>query len=169
MPPKKSKNRESGSRRTFEKCVFYNRGYSKSKEDCEKHHSDKVCEDVDCDEKECLLRHPNPCLFGSRCTFNKRKECLYSHDTVASSNDETIKALENTFNEQFKKMENSVKQLQDDLKKRDVKIKLLEDNFDKLEDSINKSQGHCKKNNKRVEETDNKLKRLMRSRKTWKK
>ena len=57
-------------------------------------------------------------------------------------------------------MENSVKQLQDDLKKRDVKIKLLEDNFDKLEDSINKSQGHCKKTTERIVEIDKKLKKI---------
>ena len=108
MPPKKkSKSRESGNKKTSEKYVFYNRGYCKSEDDCDKHHSDKVCNDVNCDEKECLLRHPNPCLFGARCTFNRRKECLYSHVTFASSDDETFKVLKQDFNDKFKKIENN--------------------------------------------------------------
>ena len=49
------------------------------------------------------MRHPNPCNFGPRCKFNKRKECLYMHDTSVSS-DGTIDALKDKFDKLEKHM-----------------------------------------------------------------
>ena len=159
MPPKKSKSKDTGNKRTSEKCVFYNRGYCKSREECEKHHSDKVCNDINCNEKECMSRHPNPCLFGARCTFNKRQECLYSHVTFASD-DERIQALKNNFNEQFKKMETNLKHLEHELEKKDSKIKLLEENQNSLEEAMNKFQVNHKKTVDRMNQMENKLKKM---------
>ena len=79
---------------------------------------EQVCNDVNCDESQCMLRHPNPCFWGIRCRFNKRGECLYSHVTFASCDDDTIKALKTDFNDQLGKMENQVKLLQIDSEKK---------------------------------------------------
>ena len=36
-----------------EKCDYFNRGYCKWQNDCEKKHNDKVCNNIDCDEDKC--------------------------------------------------------------------------------------------------------------------
>ena len=131
MPPKKS----NGKKKTSDMCSNYNRGYCKFRDECTKTHSDKVCDDVDCDEEICQKRHPNPCWHGFRCTYFKKKECLYSHVTFVSD-DDRIKTLTSNFNTQFKKLDNSVKQLQIELEKKDSKIKHLEDNCKGFQDLL---------------------------------
>ena len=107
-----------------------------------------------------MSRHPNPCLFVARCTFNKRKECLYSHVTFASADDEMSQALKNNFNDQFIKMEISFKHFENELEKKDSKIKLLEENYAKLKEAMNKFQGSNKKTSDRIKEINNELKKL---------
>ena len=111
---------------------------------------EQVCNDVNCDESQCMLRHPNPCFWGIRCTFNKRGECLYSHVTFASCDDNTIKAHKTDFNDQLGKMENQVKLLQIDLEKKDSKIILLEGKCKSLGDSMDQLEEKCKKSNDRM-------------------
>ena len=125
MPPKKSQNKEAGKTKTSEKCKYYNRGYCKNKEDCENLHNDKVCDDLDCDENKCEKRHPNPCRFGPRCQFKKRKQCLYLHVTLAP-NDAAIEALNQKFT-------NTFKQLERDLERKDSEIKMLQGKLTSLE------------------------------------
>ena len=96
MPPKSVKNSKI--------CKFYNRGYCKHKEECKEIHSDKVCDDANCNEDQCKKRHPNPCKFGFRCKFNKKKECLFSH--VSQSNDDQLKDVIKRFDKKFEKLEN---------------------------------------------------------------
>ena len=72
-----------------EKCKYFNRGYCKQKWQCEEVLNDKVCEDLDCNESDCDKRHPNPCKFGPRCQFNKRRECLDLHVTLVPNDDAT--------------------------------------------------------------------------------
>ena len=84
MPPKKSKVKKTAKKNSVEKCHHNNRGYCKAKEDCDKKHSDDTCEDPECIEDHCEKRHPYLCTFGIRCKFNKTKEYMYMHDTLAS-------------------------------------------------------------------------------------
>ena len=58
-------------------------------DNCLNKHPDKVCNDINCTEDQCDKRHPNPCKFGMRCKFNKKKVCSYSHVTFASSDEKT--------------------------------------------------------------------------------
>ena len=74
MPPKKPQTKRTNKKKSETKCKYNNRGYCKLKEACENIHSDKVCDNLDCNEDECEDRHPNPFKFGPRCQFNKRKE-----------------------------------------------------------------------------------------------
>ena len=69
---------------------------------------------LDCDEDGCKKRHPNPCKFGPRCQFNKRKECLYMHVTLASD-DGKIQTLSQSFNKQIEKLNNNMIKMQNEI------------------------------------------------------
>ena len=60
MPPKKSQTKPSKTRAS-EKCHHRNRGYCKSKDECENKHFEGICEDIDCIEEKCEKRHPYEC------------------------------------------------------------------------------------------------------------
>ena len=74
MAPPRKKHKD-GSRNKKEKCIHYSRGYCRNGEDCPEEHPDKVCPDADCFDDKCADRHPNPCIFGKRCNFNRKKIC----------------------------------------------------------------------------------------------
>ena len=131
MPPKKAQKKETEKKKKSEKCKYFNRGYCKLKDQCENLHDDKVCEDLDCNESDCDKRHPNPCKFGPRCQFKRRKECLYLHVTLVP-NDDATEALNQKFTKLFK-------QLEREIEKRDSEINLLKGKLISLEglDNIN--------------------------------
>ena len=60
MGPKKEQN-NSKFKIKSEKCSYYDRGYCKFGDKCDKKHPDKVCNDENCLEDNCEKRHPNPC------------------------------------------------------------------------------------------------------------
>ena len=110
MGPKKSKVK-ANSRNKSVKCWYYNRGYCSNGDDCEEKHPDKVCADEDCFEDNCENRHPNPCKFGSRCEFHRKKICLNSHDNPANQNDKRCEEVEKIVHVLQKENENLTKQL----------------------------------------------------------
>ena len=90
------------------KCLYYDRGYCKHGDECFNKHPNNVCEDEDCFGENCEKRHPNPCKFGIRCKFNRKKLCSYLHATFVP-NDGKIDALVNEFNKKFEVLENELK------------------------------------------------------------
>ena len=106
MPPKKNNKRE-------EKCPFYNRGFCKFKDDCKKEHPKEVCDENNCTEEHCVKRHPNPCKFGFRCVFKKKKICLYSHVTLACDDAK--------FNDEIQEITKKMSYLENLVKKEDSK------------------------------------------------
>ena len=100
MGPKKDTNKE----KVKVKCPYFNRGFCKKGEECLKHHPDKVCKDPNCFSDDCEERHPNPCKFGNRCVFQRKKICLYSHVTT-SSDDGNLNTLEKKFKTKFEALE----------------------------------------------------------------
>ena len=77
MGPKKNKQ-DSPKSKNLKKCSYFDRGYCKHSDKCFNFHpeKDKICEDSNCLNVDCDLRHPNPCKFGARCIFRKKNECL---------------------------------------------------------------------------------------------
>ena len=136
MAPKKSQTKQTSKN---ERCPYNNRGYCKSKDNCDKKHSDKVCEDSNCKEEFCENRHPNPCKFGIRCQFNKKNECMYMHDTLACG-DKEINTLKAKFDSQIGKLKDSVVNMQKTLEEKDSDIKLLKEKFDALEKVVEGGQ-----------------------------
>ena len=104
MPPKKSLTKFSKSRAS-EKCHHHNRGYCKSKDECEKKHSEDICENIKCSEEKCDKRHPYECKFGIRCKFEKKNECMYLHSTLASD-DGRFKSLQKQYEKKTCKFRN---------------------------------------------------------------
>ena len=75
------------------KCQYHDRGYCTHCDKCNNKNPDKVCHNINCREDQCDRRHPNPCKFGMRFKFYKKKVCSYSNVTFAFS-DEKTDALE---------------------------------------------------------------------------
>ena len=98
MPPKKSQHK---TQNTSKKCNSNNRGYCKSEKECSNKHSDVVCDTLECEEETCDKRHPYQCKYGMYCRFNKKKECLYSHVTLASEDDK-LDALNKDYNKKLR-------------------------------------------------------------------
>ena len=166
MGPKKDKNKSKL------KCPYYNRGFCKHGEECPKNHPDKVCEDTDCFSDDCDKRHPNPCKFGKRCVFKRKKICVYSHVTTGSD-DGKVDALENKFNKKFEVLENKTDEiyntieqkfadkfkqfetkicnLQKDLEIKNSQINSIEMRMKELEET---NQTHFKKQEKKIKDLE---------------
>ena len=126
MGPKKT------SRKKSEKCQYYDRGYCKNGKDCQDYHPDKVCPDSNCFEENCTFRHPNPCKFGQRCFFNKKKICSFSHVTLV---------IDERFEEMDKRIKNLEKEKQncnDLTKKMEKKCEAFENRIELLKKTSGK-------------------------------
>ena len=147
VPPKKSQPDQKN--KSSEKCNFYNRGYCKSKGDCIKTHNDEVCDDLECEEDNCPKRHPYECKYGIRCRFNKKKECEYSHVTLATD-DGKIEALKLQFNNKVSKLENSCTSLQKELEEKNLAIVELHEKIDDIKKLVIICQGDIKEKNAEI-------------------
>ena len=113
------------------KCTHYNRGYCQFRDKCRNKHPKEVCDDENC-ENVCDKRHPNPCKFGHRCTFLKKKICLYSHVTFASD-DGKIKEVNKKLNKKIENLDKKMEGLQSNLNEKDLEISELKQKFKDLE------------------------------------
>ena len=124
MPAKKPQNKQILRKKQTVKCIFNNRGYWKSKEDCENSHSDEICEDEECSEDDCDRRHPYECKYGIRCKHNKKKECMYLHDSIATDSLK-IEGLKKQFDDRLCKLENSLLKMKTDLEESNSLVEIL--------------------------------------------
>ena len=146
MGPKKNPNQKR-------KCVYHDRGYCKFGDKCHNQHPDKVCFN-NCFNEDCEFRHPNPCKYGQRCLFNKKKTCVYSHVTFACDS-EKIKNIEN----KLKEFENKEKQNEPTgALEKNVEKKLKE--FEKKIETFENS-GLAKQVDKKLESMENKMKTFL--------
>ena len=129
MPPKKPQNKVQ---KTSKRCNFNNRGYCKSEKECSNKHSDVVCDTLECEEETCDKRHPYECKYGRYCRFNKKKECLYSHVTLANE-DHKLDALNKDIKNKVCKLENSIVNMQKELIGRDSIINDLKMKMNAIE------------------------------------
>ena len=134
MPPKKSQTKPSKTRAS-EKCHHHNRGYCKSKDECENKHSEDICEDIDCIEEKCEKRHPYECKFGIRCRFRKNNECMYLHATLVSD-DGKFQALKKQLENKLTSLENNIAKMEKIQAEKDAAIKSLNGKCEKFEKSL---------------------------------
>ena len=115
---------------TREYCLFHKYGFCKNGDKCAEVHLKEVCNERDCQTKNCNKRHPRPCKFMSQygfCKFNSK--CSYSHKLPKMIEDQNakIEALERKIEDQNEVI-------------KDLKIKMLENQrkeIDKLHKEIN--------------------------------
>ena len=159
MPPKKSQKKVAAK---TSKCNFNNRGYCRLKDECDNKHTNKVCNDLDCDEDECDMRHPNPCKFGLRCKFNKKQVCMYLHLTPAASDEH---------GEKFDKIEKKIKEIE---KKSTITVdnvlaKQIEDKFTYFESQISNLKKDLEIKNTQINSLDLRLDELEKEHQSHKK
>ena len=89
---------------------FYNKyGFCKYLEKCRKYHENEKCENLNCEIRECPLRHPKICKFYRDFGFCKFSEwCKFSHCDNKNSKEKNddVKKLEDrleTFQNEFQK------------------------------------------------------------------
>ena len=62
-------------------CKFYQTGFCKFRQNCQKKHDIDICKNIeDCNDIECIKRHPKTCKNfkeNGKCRFNS--ECAYLH------------------------------------------------------------------------------------------
>ena len=126
MPPKKD----------AKTCKIYNRGFCFYKESCKNKHPDKVCEDPNCSEDKCDKRHPNPCKFSYRCTYNKQNICLYSHTNTSPDNTKNNDKFKK-INKKLETLENILEAMKTALDQKDLVIENIEIKCKALEKKVN--------------------------------
>ena len=154
MGPTKNQNKDD-FRITAKKCQFYDRGYCRYKEKSTNKHPDKVCDDPNCSVDKCDKIHPNPCKYGPRCRFSKKKLCLYSHDTLVCD-DSKMDAL-------AKKVEAFEKQISVLSKKLDNFVELgkhVDRKIEALDNTVNNNKKASIENNARTEKLENLVKKM---------
>ena len=64
-------------------CSYYRTGFCKYEDRCRNLHINEMCQDTNCSNDSCQLRHPTPCryfsLYGS-CKFADK--CAYRHENL---------------------------------------------------------------------------------------
>ena len=128
MGPKRNKKSE--------KCSYYDRGYCRNGEYCDKEHPVKVCPESNCFDDKCQFRHPNPCKFSYRCKFNMKKICLFSHITPATDDDKKIEELKKRINQTDKENKALISSNKDLTKKIENKFEMFENNIELLRNTL---------------------------------
>ena len=76
-------------------CFFNKYGFCKYSERCRQYHEIRICEKLDCEIRECHLRHPKVCKFYRDLGFCKFSEwCKFSHKVNKIDKDDIITKLE---------------------------------------------------------------------------
>ena len=61
------------------KCIFFDRGFCKNKNQCPQMHSSQDCQGECEDMNTCPKRHRTECKNGSSCLFLKSSSCEFLH------------------------------------------------------------------------------------------
>ena len=73
------------------KCVYYDKGFCKEKEQCSKEHPSANCDGQCTDKRTCPLRHRKLCKNGDHCIFSESDSCEFLHDTEKITEGKNVK------------------------------------------------------------------------------
>ena len=75
------------------KCVYYDKGFCKEKEQCSKEHPSENCDGKCTDKKTCPLRHRKLCKNGDHCVFHESDSCEFLYDKEKNTEDKHMKEI----------------------------------------------------------------------------
>ena len=80
------------------KCIFFDRGFCKKKNQCPQMHPSQDCQGECEDMNTCPKRHRTECKNGSSCPFLKSSSCEFLHseaweEEIRNSEVETLQIL----------------------------------------------------------------------------
>ena len=113
-------------------CKFYKFGFCKFGDRCRYHHENTVCADDDCTIHHCSYRHPRACRFYQeygRCKFGIY--CQFSHNKLIDQ-EKTQFNFETIINKLSAKVDEKLKNLQDEITKIGNIAIQLEKNMEKF-------------------------------------
>ena len=113
-------------------CLYNKFGYCKFSERCRKHHVNEICENTSCSISECRQRHPKICRYFDNYGRCKFFPCAFKHETRNS----IIVNEERTFSENYKFIENEIKEKSRMIDELSTKICSLETKISDLENKI---------------------------------
>ena len=103
-----------------EVCRFNQYRYCKFGGNCRRNHVSEMCEEIECDSKECPYRHPKQCKFYSQYGRYKFEDyCFYKHLREVSKEAVMIETLK----KENKDLEERIKALEEVCNKKDREIK----------------------------------------------
>ena len=107
-------------------CKYNKYGYCKFKENCQRLHSNVVCQDANCEVTSCLSRHPRPCKYYRQFNYCKfGADCHYFH-------------IENEVNKRFEEDIEAIRlkahNLEEIIAEKDKQIKSLEEKIRVIEE-----------------------------------
>ena len=110
--------------RSMSVCHFNKFGFCKFGKHCFRQHQDKLCENVRCKVLDCSLRHPRKCRFFQNfhyCKFGNY--CKFQHK-------------ENNVEKDIEAIEKQLKDVKEELQKREKEIKLLDENILEIKNKL---------------------------------
>ena len=121
---------------------FYNKyGFCKYLEKCRKYHENEKCENVNCEIRECPLRHPQVCRFFRDYRFCKFGEwCKFSHEIYTNASVQ---------NKEIEKLEDKLKAVENELKKNNEKVSKLENEMKDIRHKLSEKEQTVSKINKK--------------------
>ena len=133
-------------------CFFNKYGFCKFLERCRRYHEDKLCENSECEIRECQQRHPKIWKYFRNFGFCKFSEwCKFSHKVSIET--------EKTNNQ--KKMEEKIKTMEMDIQKKNEKIEKLENEIQNIHLLFSEQKQTMSKLNKKLNILKEKEKSLL--------
>jgi len=149
-------------------CIYNKFGYCKSKNECKFFHPEDICENLQCDVSNCMLRHPMPCKFllhygkckfDSNCKFDHRR-----HSDMHIELNERMKTLENMcsilksrcdkVNKECRELRESIQSKEIEVEKSAADIHKLKERNIALETELQELHVLSKKHKRKVSDND---------------
>ena len=110
-------------------------------EKCRRYHENKKCEKLDCEIRDCPLRHPKVCRFFTDFRFCKFGEwCKFSHEVLRNAS---------SSNEEIERLQNKLMAVENDLKKNSEKVLKLENEIKDIKHKLSEKEQTVSKVNKK--------------------
>ena len=131
-------------------CFFNKYGFCKYSDKCRKYHEKELCEKSDCEIRECSFRHPRVCKYYRDWGFCKFGEwCMFSHKINKNN---AVK------NDEVKKLERKLKDIELELEKQNEKVLKLENEMKDIYLKVSEKDQTISKINKKLNVLNEKMK-----------